>query len=212
MILSSPLVNGSFDLTLPITAYVALFQGAFGSVDAWVKTLVNAAPLILAGFAVGIGFKAGLFNIGGYGQFLVGALGATAVALALNDASPIVAIPLSLLAGMGAGLLWGMIPGILKAFSGAHEVVTTIMLNYVAVFLVSYVIGGPLRGENVTYARTDDIVAAPAARSSSATLGTSGSCSPRPRCPSCGGSCSARPSVSRSAPPAPTAKRPATPG
>jgi ABC-type uncharacterized transport system permease subunit len=160
MILSSPLVNGSFDLTLPITAYVALFEGAFGSVDAWVKTLANATPLILAGFAVGIGFKAGLFNIGAQGQFLVGALGATAVALALNDASPVVAIPLSLLGGMGAGLLWGMIPGILKAFSGAHEVVTTIMLNYVAVFLVSGVIGGPLRGENVTYARTDDIQAA----------------------------------------------------
>ncbi len=160
MILSSPLVSGSFDLTLPITAYVALFEGAFGSVDAWIKTLVNATPLILAGFAVGIGFKAGLFNIGGYGQFLIGALGATTVALALNDASPWVAVPLSLLGGMGAGLLYGMIPGILKAFSGAHEVVTTIMLNYVAVFIVSYVIGGPLRGENVTYSRTDDIVAA----------------------------------------------------
>jgi ABC-type uncharacterized transport system permease subunit len=160
MILSSPLVSGSFDFTLPFTAYRALFQGAFGSVDAWIKTLVNATPLILTGFAVGIGFKAGLFNIGGYGQFLMGALGATTVALALNDASPWVAVPLSLLGGMGAGLLYGMIPGILKAFSGASEVVTTIMLNYVAIYIVSYVIGGPLRGENVTYSRTDDIQAA----------------------------------------------------
>ena len=107
MILSSPLVNGSLDLLLPITAYVALFEGAFGSVDAWIKTLVNATPLILVGFAVGIGFKAGLFNIGGYGQFLVGALAATAVAIALNDASPVVAIPLSLLAGMGGGCCTG---------------------------------------------------------------------------------------------------------
>ncbi|MEK6191993.1 MAG: ABC transporter permease [Chloroflexota bacterium] len=160
MILSSPLVSDSVDLLLPVRAYAALFQGAFGSVDAWIKTLANATPLILAGFAVGIGFKAGLFNIGAQGQFLVGALGATAVALALNDASPVVAIPLSLLGGMAGGLLYGMIPGVLKAFSGAHEVVTTIMLNYVAIFLVSGVIGGPLRGENVTYSRTDDIQAA----------------------------------------------------
>jgi general nucleoside transport system permease protein len=160
MILSSPLVDGSFNFLLPVQAYAALFQGAFGSFDAIVNTLKNATPLILAGFAVGIGFKAGLFNIGAQGQFLVGALGATAVALALDGASPVVAIPLSLLGGMAGGLLYGMIPGILKAFSGAHEVVTTIMLNYVAIFLVSGVIGGPLRGEDVTYSRTDDIHAA----------------------------------------------------
>jgi simple sugar transport system permease protein len=160
MILSSPLVDGSFNFLLPVEAYVALFRGAFGSLDAIVNTLKNATPLILAGFAVGIGFKAGLFNIGGYGQFLVGALAATAVALALDDASPFVAIPLSLLAGMAGGLLYGMIPGILKAFSGAHEVVTTIMLNYVAVYLVSGVISGPLRGEDVTYSRTADFHAA----------------------------------------------------
>ena len=160
MILSSPLIDGSFNVLLPVEAYVALFRGAFGSLDAIVNTLKNATPLILAGFAVGIGLKAGLFNIGAQGQFLVGALAATAMALALDDASPLVAIPLSLLAGMAGGLLWGMIPGILKAFSGAHEVVTTIMLNYVAVFFVSGVIGGPLRGEDVTFDRTDDLHAA----------------------------------------------------
>ncbi len=160
MILSSPLVDGSFNFLLPVEAYVALFRGAFGSLDAIVNTLKNATPLILAGFAVGIGFKAGLFNIGAYGQFLVGALAATAVALALDGASPFVAIPLSLLAGMAGGLLYGMIPGVLKAFRGAHEVVTTIMLNYVAIYLVSGVIGGPLRGEDVTYSRTDDLHAA----------------------------------------------------
>jgi simple sugar transport system permease protein len=139
---------------------VALFRGAFGSFDAIVETLTEASPLILAGFAVGIGFKAGLFNIGAQGQFLVGALTATATALALDDASPAIAIPASLIAGMAGGLLYGAIPGVLKAFSGAHEVVTTIMLNYVAIFIVSYFISGPLRGENVTYSRTDDIHAA----------------------------------------------------
>ena len=159
MILSSPLVQG-FDLTLPLTAYQALAVGAFGSFNGIVNTLSNAAPLILAGLAVGIGFKAGLFNIGAQGQFLVGAVAATVVAISLNDASPAVAIPLSILAGMVGGLAYGFIPGFLKAFTGAHEVVTTIMLNYVAVYVVSYVISGPLRGTDVGFARTDDIAAA----------------------------------------------------
>jgi general nucleoside transport system permease protein len=159
MILSSPLVGG-FDLTLPLTAYQALAVGSFGSVNALVNTLVNATPLILAGLAVGIGFKAGLFNIGAQGQFLLGAVSASIVAIALNDASPAVAIPLSLLAGMAGGLLWGFIPGFLKAFTGAHEVVTTIMLNFVAIQIVSYIVTGPLLGGEVTFARTDPIVAA----------------------------------------------------
>lgn len=159
MILSSPLVHG-FDLALPLTAYQALAVGAFGSFNGIVNTLTNAAPLILAGLAVGIGFKAGLFNIGAQGQFLVGAVTATTVAISLDQASPLVAVPLSVLAGMAGGLAYGFIPGFLKAFTGAHEVVTTIMLNYVAIFLVSYLISGPLRGTVVTFARTDDITAA----------------------------------------------------
>lgn len=159
IILSSPLIRG-FDLALPLVAYRALAEGAFGSVNAVVNTLVNATPLVLAGLAVGIGFKAGLFNIGAQGQFLLGALSATVAAIALNDASPWVAIPLSLLAGMAGGLAWGFIPGFLKAFTGAHEVVTTIMLNFVAIHLVAGVISGPLRGAEVTFARTDDFAAA----------------------------------------------------
>jgi ABC-type uncharacterized transport system permease subunit len=161
MLLSSPLING-WDPLLPISAYRALAIGSFGSVNALVNTLVNAVPLVLAGLAVGIGFKGGLFNIGGQGQFLVGALTAAGAAIALNHASPFLAIPVSLLAGMAGGLAWGFIPGFLKAFTGAHEVVTTIMLNFVAIQLVSYVIGGPLRGTGpeVTFSRTDTIDAA----------------------------------------------------
>lgn len=156
--LSSPLING-WDPLLPLKAYRSLAIGSFGSVNALVNTLVNATPLVFAGLAVGIGFKGGLFNIGGQGQFLVGALAATAAAIGLGGASPFVAIPLSLLAGMAGGLAWGFVPGFLKAFTGAHEVVTTIMLNFVAVQLVSFVIGGPLRGTGpeVTFDRTDDI-------------------------------------------------------
>ena len=160
MIASSPLVKGSLDLTLPVTAYVALATGGFGSFHGIVTTLANATPLVLAGLAVGVGFKAGLFNIGGQGQFLMGAVSASTAAIMLNGASPAVAIPVSILAGMLGGLVYGFIPGFLKAFTGAHEVVTTIMLNYVAIQLVSWIIGGPLRGENVTFGRTDTIVAA----------------------------------------------------
>lgn len=160
VIVTSPLVSGEFDPLLPVTAYVAMAIGAFGSVDGLVRTLVNATPLLLAGLAVGIGFKAGLFNIGAQGQFLIGALASTAAALTLNDAPILVSLPLALLAGMVGGLVWGFIPGALKAFTGAHEVVTTIMLNYVALAVIAWAISGPLRGANVTFARTDDIVAA----------------------------------------------------
>ncbi|HSM39072.1 MAG TPA: ABC transporter permease [Candidatus Limnocylindrales bacterium] len=159
LILSSPLIHG-FDVTLPLIAYRALAEGSFGSFNAIVNTLVNATPLILAGLAVGIGFKAGLFNIGAQGQFLVGAVSASVAAIALNDAPGFVAIPLALIAGMLGGLAWGFIPGFLKAFTGAHEVVTTIMLNFVAIQLVSYLISSIFRGANVTFARTDDFQSA----------------------------------------------------
>jgi ABC-type uncharacterized transport system permease subunit len=146
VILASQLVvpNRPFDVTLPLTAYSALFQGAMGSLDAVVNTLRAATPLVLGGLAVGLAFKAGLFNIGAQGQFLLGALGAVTVGVAFNDASPFIAIPAALLAGAVAGAAWGFIPGFLKAVSGAHEVVTTIMLNYVAVAVIAWAVSGPL--------------------------------------------------------------------
>lgn len=146
IILSSALVPGhSFDPGLPITAYQALFEGAIGSENAQVETLVQAAPLLLAALGIGLGFKAGLFNIGGRGQFFMGALASVAAAGALRGTGPVVSIPLSLLAGLAAGAAWGFIPGFLKAVSGAHEVVTTIMLNFVAADIASFLIAGPLR-------------------------------------------------------------------
>jgi len=133
-----------FDVTLPLTAYSALFQGAFGTLDAVVNTIRAATPLVLGGLAVGLAFKAGLFNIGAQGQFLMGALGSVTVGVALNEASPFIAIPAALLAGAAAGAVWGFIPGFLKAISGAHEVVTTIMLNYVARATIAWAVSGPL--------------------------------------------------------------------
>ena len=137
--------GASFDLGLPLRAYQALFQGSLGSENGRVTTLVQAAPLMLAGLGVGLGFKAGLFNIGAQGQYLLGAVSAVAAALLVRDTDPLIAIPFAVIVGAIAGAIWGFIPGFLKAFSGAHEVVTTIMLNYIALYLVSWLITGPLR-------------------------------------------------------------------
>ena len=159
MIASSPLVHG-FDPLLPLTAYSALVVGSVGSFNAIINTLVQATPLVLTGLAVGIGFKAGLFNIGAQGQFLVGGLAAAAVGVAVGAFPPAAAIPMAVGAAALAGLAYGFIPGFLKAFTGAHEVVTTIMLNYVAIQIVAWAASGPLRGADVGFARTDTIVSA----------------------------------------------------
>ena len=160
MIASSPLVRGDVNPMLPLTAYAALVAGSVGSFNGIVNTLVQATPLVLAGLAVGIGFKAGLFNIGAQGQFLVGGMAAAAMGVTTAGLPPILAIPISVLAGIVAGAAYGFVPGFLKAFTGAHEVVTTIMLNYVAIQVVAYVASGPLRGENVSFARTETITTA----------------------------------------------------
>ena len=146
IVFSELLVPGhAFDLGLPLVAYSALVSGAVGNPDAIVSTLVYSTPLVFGGLAVGFGFKAGLFNIGAQGQFLVGALGAVMAGVALADVPAPIAIPLATLAGFIAGGIWGFIPGFLKAVSGAHEVVSTIMLNYVAVQLLATLVSGPLK-------------------------------------------------------------------
>jgi general nucleoside transport system permease protein len=146
ILFSELLVSGRpFDPTLPVTAYLALLDGSFGSPSAILNTLVATAPLVLGGLSVAVGFKAGLFNIGAQGQFLMGALGAVAAGVAVSSAPPIVAIPVALASGMLAGGIAGFIPGFLKAVSGAHEVVTTIMLNYIAISLLAAMVSGPLK-------------------------------------------------------------------
>ena len=146
IILSSALEPGKpIDFGLPLRAYGALFGGSLGGENGRVSTLVQAAPLLLAALGVGLAFKAGLFNIGAQGQFLLGAIGCVAASQLVSDSGPWVAIPVALVAGALIGALWGFIPGFLKAVSGAHEVVTTIMLNFVALALLSWLITGPLR-------------------------------------------------------------------
>ena len=157
ILLSQFFAFGTFDPTLPFRAYASLFVGAFGSVNGLVDMIAAATPLVLAGLAVGIGFKAGLFNIGAQGQFLMGALGAAWVGATLADAPGVVAIGAAVLAAGLAGALWGFVPGALKAWTGAHEVVTTIMLNYIAAAVIGYLITGPLGAEGFSFARTGDL-------------------------------------------------------
>ena len=137
--------KGALDLGKPLSAYAALVKGSLLGFSPIVTTLVAATPLVFGGLAVALGFKAGLFNIGVQGQLLMGVLGSVAVGVALADQPVFVAVPLAFLAGTLAGAAMGFVPGFLKAVSGAHEVVTTIMLNYVALNILAAFVAGPLR-------------------------------------------------------------------
>jgi len=116
----------------PIEAYRGLLAGAFGSARAWATTVRRMTPLILTGLSVAVAFKAGLFNIGAAGQFLFGTVCSVAVGISFAGLPTAIHLPLALLAGVAGGMFWGAIPGVLKVFTGAHEVIVTIMLNYVA--------------------------------------------------------------------------------
>jgi general nucleoside transport system permease protein len=127
----------------PIQAYQALVRGSFGSPLAIQRTLEKATPLIFSGLAVAFAFKAGLFNIGAQGQLLIGASVAAFIGFAVTGLPPIIHAPLALLVGGLAGALYGAIPGALKVYTGAHEVIVTIMLNYIAINLTDFLADGP---------------------------------------------------------------------
>ncbi len=121
----------------PITTYSALLQGAFGGVNNIADTLLEATPLIFTGLTVAFAFRCGLFNIGGEGQLLVGGLAAAWVGT-FEGIPMLIHVPLTLIAAMLAGALWVAIPAILKAKLGVHEVITTIMFNYISYSFVAY--------------------------------------------------------------------------
>ena len=121
------------------TAYGALFRGAFGSPTSVSETLVATTPLLLAGLSVALAFRAGLFNIGAEGQMISGILCASYVSFTF-DLPALIHLPMALVAGFIGGAFWGSIPGFLKAKTGAHEVITTIMLNYIALNLLTFLL------------------------------------------------------------------------
>lgn len=156
IIFANVMNGGDFDLGLPLVAFDALFQGSLSNERAIANTLNAATPLILVGLAVAFGFRAGLFNIGAQGQFFLGAffsalLGAVA---GLPDG---VHLAVTLLGGFIGGALWGFIPGLLKAWRGAHEVVVTIMLNFVAMLSLNLLAGTTFRDPGASFPRTSDI-------------------------------------------------------
>jgi ABC-type uncharacterized transport system permease subunit len=129
----------------PVTGYRALLDGAFGNSYALSATAVKAVPLLLVGVGICIAFRANVFNIGGEGQIAMGALLATATALALPGLPAVLLIPLTILAGAVGGGAWGAIPGAFKGYFGVNEILSTIMLNLVAVQIMNYLLAGPLR-------------------------------------------------------------------
>ncbi len=127
-----------------MSAYRALLEGSVGSLRAISQSLTEATPLIFTGLAVAIAFRAGLFNIGGEGQLLMGGMLAVLAGFTFTGLPMFVHLPLAIICGAIGGAMWGFIPGLLKAKTGAHEVIVTIMLNYIAYRLVDYLLKSTL--------------------------------------------------------------------
>ena len=136
----------------PIEGYRAMFSGAFGGLDELSETTLRATPLLLVGVGICIAFRSSVINIGGEGQIIAGALLCTAIVLALPDLPRPVLLPLALIGGAVGGAFWGWMPGVLKAYSGVNEILSTIMLNIVAGYLMQFLLLGPMKdkaGEEV---------------------------------------------------------------
>ena len=145
----------------PGDALSALISGGMGSSAAWTSTLLKTTPLLLTGLTVALCFRCGVWNIGAEGQFYLGALLATAVATRwLPDAPALVVVPMAMLAAGLAGVFWAGIAGVLKAKRGVSEVISTILLNFVAIQLVSLAVHGWLQDGSGAYPQSDALAAA----------------------------------------------------
>ena len=129
----------------PIEGYTYLFKGGFMNIERIGNTLATATPLIFTGLSVAFAFKTGLFNIGAAGQMLFGGFCATAIGLTLSWPKPIL-LTAMILGGMLGGALWAVIPGLLKSKFNVHEVVSTIMMNWIAYWVVYYAVPAYLKG------------------------------------------------------------------
>lgn len=142
------LVVGAVMLALlgasPVEGFAAMVEGAFGGTRELTDTVSKAVPLLLVGVGITIAFRANVINIGGEGQIVLGALTATALALALPDWPAVLLLPVGLLAGLVGGAVWGAVPGALKAYFGVNEILSTIMLNIVAVQGMNFLLRGPM--------------------------------------------------------------------
>jgi general nucleoside transport system permease protein len=144
----------------PFTALETILRESLGSSQAFSTTMQTAVPLAFAALGVTVAYKAGLFNIGGEGQLVLGALAANLAAVELAGVSPWLAVPVALLAGMAAGAAWAALAGVLRAYRDVGEIVSTIMLNFIAVGLVSYLVRGPLLEPGSSFPQTEEVPAA----------------------------------------------------
>ncbi len=141
------LVGGIMLLILkinPLTAYSALIQGAFGSWNAFAETLVKATPLLLVGIGICISYRGNVVNIGGEGQMIMGAILSTWIALTFTNLPGWLMILIGMLAGVVGGSIWGGIPGLLKAYFNVNEILSTVMMNAIAVQIMNYLLRGPM--------------------------------------------------------------------
>ena len=134
----------------PLTAYKSLVDGALGSTFGLTQTLVKATPLLLVGLGICIAFRANVINIGAEGQIIMGALAGAALPLSMPGLPGFVLVPLACIGGFAAGAFWGFIPGILKARLRVNEILSTIMMNAIALQFMNFLLQGPLMDpENV---------------------------------------------------------------
>jgi len=136
----------------PIFAYAALFQGAFGSLHSLTETFVKASPLLFTGLAAAVAFRCRVWNIGAEGQLYMGAVVTTWAGLTLVEVPAALLIPLLILLSFAAGAMWAVIAGALKAKFKVNEIILTLMLNFIAIYFVSYLVEGPWRDPSgITY-------------------------------------------------------------
>jgi ABC-type uncharacterized transport system permease subunit len=128
----------------PLEAYAALWDGAFGSSNALAETLVKATPLLLVALGICISFRGDVINIGGEGQMIVGAILATWVGLTFTSLPGWLVVTLALVAGFLGGAVWGGIPGFLKAYFNVNEILSTVMMNAIAVQMMNFLLRGPM--------------------------------------------------------------------
>ncbi|MDQ4094895.1 MAG: ABC transporter permease [Actinomycetota bacterium] len=129
----------------PLDVYMTVWRFSTSRPQDFAQVLENATPLIFSGLSVAVAFKAGMFNIGTEGQYIVGMMTAAAAAVGLDFLPAVLLLPIVILSAVAGGVVWSAVPAVLKVKTGAHEVVTTIMMNGIAVSLVAWAILNPLR-------------------------------------------------------------------
>lgn len=141
----------------PLLAYRALVLGSVGNLNAVGETLIKATPLMFTGLSFALAFRCGLINIGAEGQLYMGGLMSVCAGVFVKGLPALIHLPLALAAGFIGGGLWGLISGWLKTRFGASEIITTVMLNYVAIYFVSYLVTGPLKAPPGNFPHTEPV-------------------------------------------------------